>query len=222
MNYNRGIILDINTIKDKSQAFYDFAEGSETLEKLLKLLYKNKIETMACCRGHSKEQDAYIKFKLNAPLSPFYQNLLSIMLDIKESEVNIQNTKAFITLDIRIPAIKAEYTFQKLYDMLLKKELIISPKLENIFNISYKLSKLALENRMYSKTVFTQALLNENSVEVEIYTENMLKLEENEQLNIVKYNCSPKQLNNLYYILHSKYSKNKKEDNYDQKHQHRR
>ncbi len=210
MNYNRGEILNIDTIKDKNKAFKDFSEDSENLEKLLKALYENNIETMACCRGHSKEQEAYIKFKVNESSLPFYQNLLNIMMDINDSEFNIQNTKDFITVDIRIPAINAEYTFEKIYEMLLNDNTkAFSQNLEDSFNISYELVKLALESGIYLTIVFTPLLFTQNIIQTEIYTEDMISLEQSNQLEVYKYNCSLKDLNILYQTLKSKYSKSR-------------
>lgn len=210
MNYNTRKVLDIRQIEDKDKAFHDFAEGSPSLENLLKILYENNVETIACCRGHSKEQEAYIKFKINDSTVPFYQKLLTIIQNIKDSEFIIQNTKEIITIDLRFPFSTAESVFQTISKMAsnIKSEKY-SPSKNYIdtFNTSYELTKLSLESGIYSEIKFTKDSIKQNEIEIQIYNEDMANLEQNEQLNILKYKCSSVELQNLYNALKPQVSK---------------
>lgn len=220
MNYNNGQILDINTIENKGKAFHDFAEGSSTLEKLLNLLYENHIETIACCRGHNKDKDAYIKFKVEPHTLPFFQTLLNQILNINGSEFNIQNMSQIITADIRVPAINADYTFQSICD-LMTNIYTQRPQSENSWiNNAYKLSKIALENNFYIETIFTQKLKNKNICETLIFQnedpydlKNMdinSILKSNQTIEFARYYCSNEDLKLLYLKLNEFYNKTKR------------
>lgn len=220
MNYNNGQILDINTIKNKEKAFHDFAEGSIILEKLLKLLYQNQIETIACCRGHSKEQEAYIKFKVEPQTLPFFQILLNLISNINDYEFNIQNTNQIITADIRIPAILADKTFQSICKMLTNIY-PQKPELENSWmNKAYQLSKIALENSFYIETIFKPQLQNKNICETLIFqNEDPYDLKtidvntifnHNQTIEFARYYCSNEDLTLLYHKLNALYTKTKR------------
>lgn len=69
-----------------------FSEGSEALEKLLILCYKNNIETIACCIGHKekgKNSKPYILFTITDEQQTLMENVINDLLNRDKFSKNV-------------------------------------------------------------------------------------------------------------------------------------
>lgn len=92
-NYNTGKPLDMKNITDFKKAIKEFAEGNLELEKLLLNCYKNKIETIACCKGHDDgKRKPYVSFTYTPQNKKFINALLN---GIQNSPYNFRYFKVY-------------------------------------------------------------------------------------------------------------------------------
>ena len=84
-SYNNGKDQDINQLSKNEQldAIHEWAEGSQSLENLLRYCLKNSIPTHACCAGHPERaiSSSYIAFKRTDKNSRYIDKLLEYGYD---------------------------------------------------------------------------------------------------------------------------------------------
>lgn len=80
----------IENLEDIHAAALEYSEGSEALRNLLESLFKNKINTLACCKGHGNKQITYgyVLFDLDdSKTNDFFQNLRSTLLEPTNGDI---------------------------------------------------------------------------------------------------------------------------------------
>lgn len=203
--YNTGVPMSLEEMSEEEidQAMHVWAEGSESLEKVLKESYKNGLLSHACCAGGPEPHAMfpYIAFNLHNEKSRkiaiyLTEKLIESELDCKidfyhnfllnEAMPNDYPTRDIIGFDIQILMQNREEVFGKMLEILKEIEKVDLDKIELPIDED-KIPKQKFKSEQLVKSAI-EASIAESIRRGEILTANGIKLKDDPEIETGKWN----------------------------------
>ena len=203
--YNNGVPMSLEEMSEEEidQAMHIWAEGSESLERVLKESYKNGLLSHACCAGGPEPHSVfpYIAFKLHNDKSRkiaiyLTEKLIASGLDceidfdhnflLNEAMPNEYPTREIIGFDIQILMQNREEVLGKMLGILKEIEKIDLDKIE-LPTDEDKIPKQKFKSEQLVKSAI-EASIDESIRSGEILTANGIRLKDDPEIETGEWN----------------------------------